>query len=79
MYVIYRSTFRGAKEFFSGKTHIVNGKRMAIMTLQGHVKIFKSIKGVSNATLKLQKRCPDQVPFYATTVEEYINEKWGLN
>lgn len=79
MYVITNTSFRGTKEFFTGKTENVKDKRVAIMSVYGTVKIYKTLKGVMNATRKLEKRCPDQKPFYATTYQEYLQTKWGLN
>ena len=79
MYVITNTSFRGIKEFFTGKTEKINDKRVAIMSVYGTVKIYKTPKGVMNATRKLEKRCPDQKPFYAATYQEYLQTKWGLN
>lgn len=79
MYVITNTSFRGTKEFFTGKTEKVKDKRVAIMSAYGTVKIYKTLKGVMNATRKLDKRCPDQKPFYASTYQEYLRTKWELN
>lgn len=79
MYVITNTSFRGTKEFFTGKTEKVQGKCVANMSIYGTVKVYKTLKGVMNATRKLEKRCPEQKPFYAATYQEYLCTKWQLN
>lgn len=76
MYVIYNINSEGFKEFFTGKTKLVNGKRVAIMTKHGDIKIFNKLAHVRKATLKLEKKHSDQKTFYAADYAEYIREKW---
>jgi hypothetical protein len=75
MYVIYSITPDGFKEFFTGKTKRINGKRVATMTKHGDIKIYKKIAQVSKATLKLEKETPNQT-FYAADYSEYLRERW---
>lgn len=76
MYVIYNINPEGHKEFFTGKTKQMDGKRVAIMTKHGDIKIFNKLVHVSKTTLKLEKKHSDQKPFYAADYAEYIREKW---
>lgn len=75
MYVIYCINQDGYKEFFTGKTKLIDGERVAITTKHGDIKIYKKIVHVSKATLKLEKKTANQ-KFYAADYSEYLRERW---
>jgi hypothetical protein len=77
MYIISGTTESGLKQYFTGRTKRVGGKHIALMTSKGDMKIYTTVKSVCRATKKLERKCPDQKPFYAELHSKYLKEKWS--
>lgn len=75
MYLIYKVNSNGRKEYFTGKTKIIKGNRIAVVTKFYNVKNFRNIQQVFNAKRNLETRCKSQAPFEVCTMREYLRER----
>jgi len=79
MFVIVCDKFRGiSKKCFQGKIINANGQKLPLMT-DGHPKVFKSIKAVSNAQKKLIKDYSDLGEFEIVNYRKFQNGLWFKN
>lgn len=77
MYIISGTIENGVKQYFTGRIKHKEGKYIALMTSKGDIKIYTTVKSVCRATKKLERKCPEQKPFYAELHSKYLKEKWS--
>jgi len=77
MYIITNTSERGIKQYFTGRIKLIKGKHIALMTSNFDMKVYPSVKSVCKATKKLERKCPEQKPFYAELCSKYLKEKWS--
>jgi hypothetical protein len=77
MYVISNVSERGNKQYFTGRTKLIRGERIAIMAMNGDMKKYTSVKSVCKAVKNLERKCHEQKPFIAELYSKYLKEKWS--